>query len=737
MIGPEALMQGTEALDKGFRAPVRLQAKELHCGLGINGFYWKPSWIQKYATHRVFVAVLTAFGFLQGAAMGYFTATANAVASTFGFSHDVVSWMVVSNEIVQGVLGLAISFWGGKGNRPGWIATCATFQALTCFLLLLPHLAHGTSPASTTAGESSGESLCLSNGTMLERQTHDAYHFTMVLMFIVQLGAGLGGISVLSHGLVYVDDNVEKQNSAALIGEVIALRHLGPYMGVLLAWRCLSLYSGPMDMEPKQTSSEWVGAWWLGWPILSTLIFLVAILIAMFPSQLPSQAVKEMAASILDSARGVRIQEPTDPKESNTGFLWSLRRLLTNRIIVLNILATVCLQTAMSNYLALEDKYLESKFYIPRPLEAAGGFQDPWTSRLIISLLKPPLVALHILVSGLVISKIRMRAGRLTGLHTWIALSTAIFMFSRIFTTCPSLHIEGESGGRLQLLQTCNRECNCTDSAIFSPVCSQEGSILFYSSCHAGCKRVKYLDDVKLFANCSCVQDALHNDKLHEAKGGPCSNPDCNFSWILNQCFTVLTAAMVGTRLVGNFILTFRSVQPKDKSLAVGLELTLVGLIAYIPGNLLYRLMADSSCLYRGSSDTEDCKLHDAEKLGLYINVTSGCLMFVCALLSAAVWYFARDLDLYGDEDDADDLEMVDFPRRRDPKISSRRATPAVKRKQENPVTSEEDGVTLRSEVERMRQPEEQEFRFNLMDLSDHMEDSMETPSPNRPPSLY
>ncbi|XP_033611348.1 solute carrier organic anion transporter family member 74D isoform X2 [Cryptotermes secundus] len=689
MIGPEALMHGTEVLDKDFRAPVRLQAKELHCGLGMNGFYCKPAWLQKYATHRVFVAVLAAFGFLQGAAMGYFIATTNAVASSFGFSHDLVSWIMVSNEIAQGVLGLAISFWGGKGNRPGWIATCATFQALTCFLLLLPHLAHGTSPASTKSGESSGEHLCLSNVTVPERQSHDAYHFTLVLMFLLQLGAGLGGISVLSHGMVYVDDNVEKRDSAALIG----------------------------------------------WPILSTLIFLVAILISMFPTQLPSQAVKEMAASIVDLARGVRIQEPTDPKESSTGFLWSLRRLLTNRIIVLNTLATVCLQTAMSNYLALEDKYLESKFYIPKPSEAAGGFQDPWTSRLIISLLKPPLVALHILVSGLAISKIKMRAGRLTGLHTFIALSTAIFMFSRIFADCHSLHIEGESEGRLQLLQTCNRQCGCADSPDFSPVCSQEGSFLFYSSCHAGCKRVQYLDDVKLFANCSCVQDALGNEKLHQAKGGPCNDPDCNFSWILNQCFTVLTAAMVGTRLVGNAILTFRSVQPKDKSLAVGLELTLVGLVAYIPGNLLYRLMADSSCMYRGVSGTEECKLHDAEKLGLYINVTSGCLMFVCALLSGAVWHFARDLDLYSDEDDG--LEMADFPRRRDPKISSRHATPAVKRRKEDPVMSGEDGVTLRREVEQMRQPEEQEFRFNLMDLSDHMEDSMETSSPNRPLSLY
>jgi hypothetical protein len=37
--------------------------------------------------------------------------------------------------------------------------------------------------------------------------------------------------------------------------------------------------------------------------------------------------------------------------------------------------------------------------------------------------------------------------------------------------------------------------------------------------------------------------------------------------------------------------------------------------------------------------------------------------MFVCALLSAAVWYFARDLDLYSDEDDDGDYEMVEIGR--------------------------------------------------------------------------
>jgi hypothetical protein len=38
-------------------------------------------------------------------------------------------------------------------------------------------------------------------------------------MFLVQLGAGLGGIALLSHGISYVDDNVDKSSSAFLIGK--------------------------------------------------------------------------------------------------------------------------------------------------------------------------------------------------------------------------------------------------------------------------------------------------------------------------------------------------------------------------------------------------------------------------------------------------------------------------------------------------------------------------------------
>jgi hypothetical protein len=45
-------------------------------------------------------------------------------------------------------------------------------------------------------------------------------YFTAILMFLIQLGAGLAGIAMLSHGISYLDDNVDKSSSAALIGKM-------------------------------------------------------------------------------------------------------------------------------------------------------------------------------------------------------------------------------------------------------------------------------------------------------------------------------------------------------------------------------------------------------------------------------------------------------------------------------------------------------------------------------------
>jgi hypothetical protein len=75
-------------------------------------------------------------------------------------------------------------------------------------------------------------------------------------------------------------------------------------------------------------------------------MFVVAILIAMFPRQLPFQTVMQMAATIVDMARGVTVQEPVDPKISNTGVLLrSCNVLAVHRCRFLRLLLCFILST--------------------------------------------------------------------------------------------------------------------------------------------------------------------------------------------------------------------------------------------------------------------------------------------------------------------------------------------------------------------------------------------------------
>lgn len=73
-------------------------------------------------------------------------------------------------------------------------------------------------------------------------------------------------------------------------GFTFALRTIGPAVGFVLSYFCLSLYIDP-TLHPviKQSDPRWLGAWWLGWLILGLMMGLFAFLIAMFPKDLAKE----------------------------------------------------------------------------------------------------------------------------------------------------------------------------------------------------------------------------------------------------------------------------------------------------------------------------------------------------------------------------------------------------------------------------------------------------------------
>lgn len=143
--------------------------------------------------------------------------------------------------------------------------------------------------------------------------------------------------------------------------------------------------------------------WWLGWIIIAPIIFILGFLVSLFPKRLLSTLVRQAADDIIETATNNSQSFPTHKWLADIGLAASLRRIFMNRILIFNILALVFIQTGVINFIAHEQNYLQSRFFLPT--SDANGLNDEWTSRLITSLLRPPLVALAVIVAGLIIAK--------------------------------------------------------------------------------------------------------------------------------------------------------------------------------------------------------------------------------------------------------------------------------------------------------------------------------------------
>lgn len=195
-------------------------------------------------------------------------------------------------------------------------------------------------------------------------------------------------------------------------------------------------------------------------------------------------------------------------------------------------------------------------------------------------------------------------------------------------------------------------------------------------------KQLTVFDSKQIFSNCSCGVDTtivLNDDSLIDATEGACGFTDCQQLWIIFQALTIFGAALLGSGLIGNLIITIRCVLPQDKSLALSMELFLSGLIVYIPGKIGYQAIAgngktifiwnlilqffdyrisDSTCQF-WSSDQQKCFLHDSPSFGNILNIVTASLIAVSIFFDVLVFIFVQDIDLYGEEIEDNNYRLI------------------------------------------------------------------------------
>ncbi|XP_051858430.1 solute carrier organic anion transporter family member 2B1 isoform X2 [Drosophila albomicans] len=502
-------------------------------------------------------------------------------------------------------------------------------QSVTCVIAVIPSImnfADGVKAQDALVDAN----LCSTSLAQFQKLTlteEQSSTLTLAMLFVLQLALGMGSLAYYTLGVSYIDDNSLSQDSPAVIGVILAARAFGQQIGSFLV-----LGVGLTNV-----------GWWLGWIILAPCIFVGAVLLGLFPKRLPKTVIHQAAQRIMEQTnlRGFGSQFSTYMDDTN--FWPSLKRLFSNRLLMVNLMSIMFLQSGVLNYTLQEETYLQSRFFLP--YNEQDGLAQEWRSSFVSFFLRPPVMAMGMIVAGLIISKAQLSARTITGINISLGLKLVAIFVAYIFISCDVGPVAGVVGGKLTQ-PYCASQCLCTPTA-FMPVCPENSTVTYFSPCYAGCTQKSTINSFSLYEGCSCMGDQTTNVAgTSRATAGACSAAACQSKIIIFQVLSISAAFMVGMSAIGKTLITLRAVLPQDKTLALGFELMLVGLFAYVPAHLSYDLVTRTTCVY-WAPNYERCLLRETPKHGNILDILTASLILVAVFFDVLVFIFAKGLNLY------------------------------------------------------------------------------------------
>lgn len=653
--------------------------EETTCGIGPI----RSAWLQKFANKKAYVFLYGLLGCTFSASYAYFNGTITTLEKRFKIPSRTTGIITVGNDISQLFVSIVLSYYTGRGHRPRWIALGIYTVVLYCLMSALPHLLYGPGDDALALTVEYGgivdknstqeainaekrKILCGAKGEGGGCEKSDGSIWPPTILFLANFVAGMGGSLYYTLGVSYMDDNIQKAKTPALISFSYFLRMLGPAIGYALASLCLKFYISPTLTPTIGTDDpRWLGAWWFGWIIISIVLAVLAGLLALFPKTLPRAAVRKMMA--LERQKSVAKSEPELPT-SVSDMMQTFWRLITNPTLMCNNLASVFYFLGYMPYWVFMAKYIETQYR-----------QSASTSSLVTGTVGLVFSAFGILLSGLIISKYKPRARYLAAWNVIVGVISVLGIVSYAFLGCPASDNHGAllSNGELATDQVCNAGCNC-DYVKYSPVCSEDGGTTFISPCHAGCRQQQYSNGSKIFTDCKCVKPSAvsgspewlvpENSPLPEPPtskflggitfSGSCPI-DCSKKFIIFLAVMCLLKFSGSSGRASNFLLSVRCVEEKDKPIAMGFGMTMGSLCAFIPSPILFGIILDKTCLVWGKtcSGTGNCWLYDGESLRYVLNFTAASFVAIGTVFDAAVWYYSKNLKIFDEEVELKEIE--------------------------------------------------------------------------------
>ncbi|KAI4586378.1 hypothetical protein MJG53_004165 [Ovis ammon polii x Ovis aries] len=228
----------------------------------------------------------------------------------------------------------------------------------------------------------------------------DSGSYMWIYVLMGNMLRGIGETPIGPLGISYIDDFAEEGHSSLYLGNLLAVTMIGPIIGFVLVSQFSKMYVdiGYVDLStiritPKD--SRWVGAWWLGFLAAGLISIISSIPFFFLPKTLdkPNKEKKASASSIsLPMKNEEKSQMASLTKtgqnvtDTITGFLQSLKSILTNPLYVLTLFLTLLQASSHIGSVTYVFKYVEQQYgnsasetsillgFITIPSLAAGMF---------------------------------------------------------------------------------------------------------------------------------------------------------------------------------------------------------------------------------------------------------------------------------------------------------------------------------------------------------------------------
>ncbi|XP_062902230.1 solute carrier organic anion transporter family member 2A1-like isoform X2 [Mobula hypostoma] len=411
---------------------------------------------------------------------------------------------------------------------------------------------------------------------------------------------GLGGL-LLSAGafLLTLPHYIFEPNqySKTIVAILFAISVFGPSFGYLLGSATLHLYVdldrvNPATIEMNPSDPRWIGAWWLGLLICSSILAIFSVPYFFFPRQMICQKKSSSKSDILSEAEEQKVEEITN-REFIKVFPKMLLKMLLNPLFILVVLAECCFSSVIAGLSTYFNKFLVSQYSTTTS-----------SANLLIGSITLPAVAIGMLLGGVYMKHSKLPLVKIPWCSGCVLIISIILTVPLFFLGCSTQKIAGinyiknaNRSSSFGLDTECNAHCFCFDST-YNPVCGID-NVEYISPCQAGCRHFIFnytTRRILTYNNCSCIQAPF---KQGYAVPGHCKVSCSNLLLIVVFGLSLigLTASLTHNPL---YMLVLRLVRPEEKSFAIGIQFLLMRAIAWLPAPALYGAVIDSACIRWG-----------------------------------------------------------------------------------------------------------------------------------------